>query len=182
MTSENGALFRVDSLLDSMKDSPVGPQEQWPQPLRTTFGTLLASPHQIVLFWGPQYLAFYNEAYAPTIGLKHPGAFGQPAEVYWSELWDDLKPLLDQVRETGRPVFIKDRPFKIDRHGHLETVTFDIAYSAVPGDKGTVAGVLCIVNETTERTASEQRLRESEARFRNMADHAPVIMWCQSAS
>ena len=177
MTSENGALFRVESLLDGMKDSPVGPQEQWPQPLRTTFGTLLASPHQIVLFWGPQYLAFYNEAYAPTIGLKHPGAFGQPAEVYWSELWDDLKPLLDQVRETGRPVFIKDRPFKIDRHGHLETVTFDIAYSAVPGDEGTVAGVLCIVNETTERTASEQRLRESEARFRNMADHAPVIMW-----
>jgi EAL domain-containing protein (putative c-di-GMP-specific phosphodiesterase class I) len=32
-----------------MKDSPAGPQEQWPQPLRTTFGTLIASPHQIVL-------------------------------------------------------------------------------------------------------------------------------------
>lgn len=151
--------------------------EHWPADLQTTFRTMMASPHQIVLFWGPEYLALYNEAYAPTIGLKHPDAFGRPAADYWSELWDDLKPLFEQVREGGQPVYLKDRPFYIERHGHPETVTFDIAYSAVPKSDGSVGGVLCIVSETTERTQGEQRLKESEARFRNMADHAPVMMW-----
>ena len=138
---------------------------------------MLQAPLQIVLFWGPDYVALYNDAYAPTIGDKHPHAFGQPASRYWSELWDDLKPLLDQVREQGEPVFMKDRPFYIERHGHPETVTFDISYSPVPDESGATTGVLCIVNETTERTTYEQRLRESEVRFRNMADNAPVMLW-----
>lgn len=167
----------IKNILVDLAAKPVGPYEEWPATLKTVFGTLAASPHQIVLFWGPDYLAIYNEAYAPTIGLKHPNAFGSRACEYWSELWDDLRPLLDQVRQRGEPVYIKDRPFYIERHGEPETVTFDIAYSAVPDEDGNVAGVLCIVNETTERTRAEQRLTESEARFRNMADHAPVMMW-----
>lgn len=178
MTTEDGLTpFQLQDLLASLHNSTIGEWSRWPANLKAVFGTMLASPHQIVLFWGDDYVALYNEAYAPTIGLKHPHAFGQPASVYWSELWDDLKPLLDQVRDTGTPVFIKDRPFYIERHGRPETVNFDIAYSAVPNEDGSTGGVLCIVNETTERVAAEQRLRESESRFRNMADHAPVIMW-----
>lgn len=169
---------RIAELLNELKDtSPLGDPKDWSELLRGTLRTMLSSPHQIVLFWGPEYVALYNDAYAPTIGLKHPGALGRPAAENWSELWDDLKPLLDQVRIDGEPVFIKDRPFYIERNGRPETVTFDIAYSAVPDDTGTIAGVLCIVNETTERTTADQILKESEARFRNMADHAPMMMW-----
>ncbi|MFN7104707.1 MAG: histidine kinase, partial [Pseudorhizobium sp.] len=82
------------------------------------------------------YIALYNDAYAVTLGDKHPQAFDQPASLYWKELWEDLEPLLDQVRETGKPVFMKDRPFYIERHGHPENVTFDISFSPVPGDTG----------------------------------------------
>jgi PAS domain S-box-containing protein len=39
------------------------------------------------------------------------------------------------------------------------------------------AGVAVSLSDVTERTLAEARLRESEARFRNMADHAPVMMW-----
>ncbi len=172
----------IKTILDNLAAKPVGAYDEWPATLKTMFGTVAASPHQIILFWGPEYLAIYNEAYAPTIGLKHPAAFGSRACEYWAELWDDLEPLLDQVRNKGEPVYIKDRPFYIERHGEPETVTFDIAYSAVPDDTGQIAGVLCIVSETTERTRAEQRLTESEARFRNMADHAPVMMWVVNES
>ncbi|WP_275786377.1 PAS domain S-box protein [Pararhizobium gei] len=145
--------------------------------LKVMIDTIIAAPLQIVLFWGPDYKAFYNDTYAPTIGNKHPHAFGRPASENWAELWDDLKPLLDQVRERGEPVLAKDRPFYIERYGKPETVTFDISYSAVPDENGETAGVLCIVSETTERTRYEQKLKESEERFRNMADHAPVMLW-----
>jgi PAS domain S-box-containing protein len=144
---------------------------------------MLRADAQIVLFWGPQYAALYNDAYAPTIGDKHPAALGRPAAESWAELWDDLEPLLRGVRETGKTFSAKDRPFYIERHGGLgETVYFDVSYSAVSEHDGAVGGVLCIVSETTERVLAERILAESETRFRNMADSTPVMMWVTDPS
>jgi PAS domain S-box-containing protein len=158
-------------------DSPLGPPSQWPQSLRTTVGLILPAMAQIVLFWGPEFVALYNDAYAPTIGGKHPRALGRPARENWAELWDDLEPLLRRVRETGETVFAKDRPFYIERHGYPETVYFDISYSPVPDESGAVGGVLCIVSETTERVESERRTKDSETRFKAMADSVDQMIW-----
>jgi len=148
--------------------SPVGAPEGWSTALNTTIGLMLRADAQIVLFWGPEFVAFYNDAYAPTIGDKHPRALGRPARENWSELWDDLEPLLRGVRETGETFSAKDRPFYIERTGFGETVYFDISYSAVPEADGLAGGVLCIVSETTERVRAEIALRESERRLREL--------------
>jgi PAS domain S-box-containing protein len=111
-------------------------------------------------------MALYNDAYAPTIGLRHPRAFGRPAQENWSELWDDLEPLLRRVLDTGETVSAKDRPFYIERHGRPENVYFDISYSPIKDDTGRVRGVFCIVNETTERIRSQIALKDSEERLR----------------
>ncbi|WP_411561798.1 ATP-binding protein [Pseudomonas shirazensis] len=119
--------------------------------------TILPAQAQIVLFWGPEYVALYNDAYTPTIGAKHPLALGRPAQENWTELWDDLEPLLSGVRNTGQTFSAKDRPFYIERSGYGETAYFDVSYSAVHEIDGTVGGVLCIVAETTERVQFERR-------------------------
>ncbi len=118
------------------------------------------------MFWGEQYVALYNDAYAPSIGLRHPQAFGRPAKENWSELWEDLKPLLDRVLHGGETVSAKDRQFYIERHGHPEKVYFDISYSPIKDENGAIRGVFCIVSETTERVRSQQALKESEERLR----------------
>ena len=112
-------------------ETPLGPPSQWSAALRTTIDLMLPSQAEIVLFWGPQFVAFYNDTYAPTIGVKHPGAMGRPAQEHWTELWDDLHPLLERVLTLGETVSAKDRPFQINRHGHMEEVFFDISYSPV---------------------------------------------------
>jgi two-component sensor histidine kinase len=133
---------------------------------------MLPAQAQIVLFWGPDFVALYNDAYAPTIGGKHPKALGRPARENWAELWDDLEPLLRRVLETGETVFAKDRPFHIERHGYPENVYFDISYSPVRDEVGKVGGVLCIVSETTERVVAQERqrllLRETNHRLKNL--------------
>ena len=140
--------------------SPLGHPEHWTSSLKTAVGLLLRAEAQIVLFWGPEFVALYNDAYAPSIGDKHPRAFGRPAREYWKELWDDLEPLLRGVRDTGRTFSAKDRPFYIERHGFGETVYFDVSYSAVPEADGSAGGVLCIVSETTERVRAVAALHE----------------------
>jgi len=141
----------------------VGPISTWPPCLRSAVDILLGARAQIVLFWGPQFIAIYNDAYAPTIGDKHPHALGRPARDHWAELWSDLEPLLMHVVATGGAVWAKDRPFYIERGRGPETVNFDISYSPVHSDDGSVAGVFCIVNETTERRCAEETERRLAA-------------------
>ena len=38
-------------------------------------------------------------------------------------------------------------------------------------------GFHVLVADATARRSAEKRLEESEARFRNLADHAPTMMW-----
>ncbi len=165
---EMGALVRA---LD-WSNTSLGPISSWPPHLKAAISLLLPAQAQIVLFWGPEFVALYNDAYAPTIGDKHPRALGRPARENWAELWDDLEPLLRRVLTTGETVFAKDRPFYIERHGYPENVFFDISYSPVLDEAGKVGGVLCIVSETTDRVAAQERqgllLRETNHRLKNL--------------
>ncbi|TXI04255.1 MAG: PAS domain S-box protein [Rhizobium sp.] len=158
----------------------LGPRSEWPACLTTTVDIMLSAQAQIVLFWGEDFIALYNDAYAPTIGDKHPRALGRPAKENWAELWSDLEPLLRSVLHDGNTIAAKDRPFYIERHGYPETAYFDISYSPVHDTDGKVLGVFCIVNETTERVRSEQALRDSEERLRAViSQSATGIAQCE---
>ena len=146
--------------------SSLGPSRDWPAGLRNAIDMMLPAEVQIVLFWGPEFIAFYNDAYAPTIGDKHPRALGSYAAGTWRELWDDLEPLLRGVWTTGKTFTAKDRPFKIDRHGFLEDVYFDVSYSPLRSEQGEIVGLICIVRETTQTVSATRALEASEARLR----------------
>mgnify|MGYP001556936229 CR=1 FL=1 len=158
--------------------SPLGPMEGWSPALLNSVSLVLPAQAQIVLFWGPEYVALYNDAYVPTIGDKHPRALGRPARENWSELWDDLEPLLRGVRETGQTFFAKDSTFYIERSsGKGETVHFDVSYSLIREADGSPGGILCIVSETTERVRGQEALRRSEERVRLATENAGVGLW-----
>ncbi|RZL09969.1 MAG: PAS domain S-box protein [Rubrivivax sp.] len=158
------------------RSSPLGEPAQWPPALRHALDLLLPSHAQMVLFWGPRFLAFYNDAYAPTIGHKHPRALGRPAQQSWTELWDDLGPLLEGVRTTGQTYAARDRPFQIERHGYLEQVFFDISFSAVREAQGDIGGVLCVVSETTDRLEHERALRRAEEAERGASERIELAL------
>jgi hypothetical protein len=138
----------------------LGPLESWPQILRSVTGMMLASRAQIILFWGPDFTGLYNDAYRPVFALKHPWALGKPAREAWSEIWDtQLGPLLEGVVASGEAFSGTDLPFVLERLGYPEETYFDVSYDPVRDESGTVAGVYCIVSETTGRVIGERRLR-----------------------
>lgn len=149
-----GALIRAKA----WSSTPFGPIESWPQSLRSAVSILLPSKAQIVLFWGPELVAIYNDAYRPAFGSKHPAALGMPAHECWSEVWDVLEPLFQSVVSTGEAFWAKDHLFELERHGYVEETYFDVSYDPVRDETGRVGGIFCIVSETTGRIIGERRL------------------------
>jgi PAS domain S-box-containing protein len=120
---------------------------------------LLPSKAQIILFWGPEFVVFYNDAYRPVFGAKHPHALGLPGSRAWSEIWSSqLHELLAGVVRTGEAFWARDLLFEIERYGFLEETYFDVSYDPVRVESGEVGGVFCIVTETTERVVGERRM------------------------
>src|SRR5689334_16451072 len=139
----------------------LGPPHLWPQSLRSTVSMLLPSKAQIVLFWGPEFIVLYNDAYRPVFGAKHPDALGRPGREAWTEIWDTqvgLHGLLDGVVRTGEAFWGRDLLFVLERNGFVEDTYFDVSYDPVRVESGAVGGVFCIVAETTERVVGERRL------------------------
>ena len=140
--------------------TPLGPLERWPQRLRNLVSMTLASRAQIVIFWGADFTIVYNDAYRPVFGGKHPSALGMSGREAWSEIWHhQLGPLLQGVVDSGEAFHASDLLFCLERHGYLEETYFDVSYDPVRDDDGVVAGVRCIVSETTGRVVGERRLR-----------------------
>ncbi|MFC3574121.1 SpoIIE family protein phosphatase [Streptomyces yaanensis] len=137
----------------------LGPTANWPHRLVENLRVVLTSELPLALFWGPRFVMLYNADYAEIIGSKHPRALGAPGGELFPENWDYSGPMFQSVVDRRRALLIRDRPFRLIRHGFLEQGYFDVSFQPVFMDDGTVGGVLHIVSETTGRVLGERRLR-----------------------
>jgi hypothetical protein len=121
---------------------------------------LLANRFPLLLWWGPQYVSIYNDAYRPVLGAKHPGALGRPVSEVWSEIWSILKPLIDTPFEGGPATWIEDLELQLNRNGFFEEAHFTVAYSPVPDETAPrgIGGVLATVHEISEKVIGERRV------------------------
>ena len=69
---------------------------------------VLANRFPQLLWWGPDYIQIYNDAYAPVLGAKHPRAMGIATRDCWTEIWDVLRPLIDTPFNGGPATWIED--------------------------------------------------------------------------
>lgn len=136
----------------------LGPPAQWPEALKVAVRLLLTSKFEMWLGWGPDIAFFYNDAYRPTLGNKHPNALAVPTQVLWAEIWDDIKDRLATVYDTGQATWDRALLLLLERGGYPEETYHTFSYSPLIGDTGDVGGVFCAVTEETERVISERRM------------------------
>ena len=153
---EMGSLIR----LFNWAESPLGHPDHWPQNLLTTISIMLHSRFPMFLWWGPELIQFYNDAYRPSLGnnAKHPMALGQKGADCWPETWPVVKPLIDQVMAGGEATWSEDRLIPIFRNNQMEDAYWTFGYSPVNDENGKPAGVLAISSETTELVKSRKGL------------------------
>lgn len=139
--------------------TPLGSPADWPQSLKTSLSICLASRFPIVLYWGPELVVLYNDAYSLILGSKHPWALGQTCRVCWAEIWDTIGPMLDGVIKTGKATWSDDLLLMLRRFGYPEECYFSFSFTPVQVESGAIGGVFTAVIETTEKVIGERRLR-----------------------
>jgi signal transduction histidine kinase len=156
--------------------TPIGPIDRWPQVLLNTVNTLLNSRHPMFLWWGPDLIQFYNDAYRPSFGEgKHPMALGQRGEDCWPEIWPLIYPQIEAVMTRGEASWHEDQLVPIHRNGRLEEVYWTYGYSPVYNSDGQIGGTLVVCTETTNSVlANRQRQREMK-RLADLFEQAPAF-------
>ena len=137
--------------------SPIGSPERWPTGLTTPLAMMLTSRFEMWLGWGDDLSFFYNDAYVPTLGSKHPWALGQPFREVWKEVYSDVEAQVRSVMVEGAPTWNKALLLLLERNGYPEETYHTFSYSPLR-DGDTIRGLMCIVTEETERVISERRL------------------------
>jgi signal transduction histidine kinase/CheY-like chemotaxis protein len=161
------------------EQTALGSPVSWPQGLRTALRILLTTQHPIFVFWGPDLICFYNDAYSRSLGPEqHPSMLGQPARTQWPLIWDVIGPQIDQVMSGGGATWHENQKLKILRHGEIQDIYWTYSYG--PIDERTapnnVGGVLVICSETTQQVLSERRVATERERFARLFEQAPGFM------
>jgi len=175
---EMGELMREK---DWQKTS-LGSPETWPHSLRTTLSILLNSKFPMYLFWGPELLCFYNDAFRPSLGNdgKHPKMLGEKAEEQWAETWAHIKPMIDHVL-AGNALWNEDQVIPIYRNEKLEDAFWTYSYSPIFDELENTSGVFVTCTETTDKVHTLRKIAESEENFRAMSDNIPNLAWMADA-
>ena len=154
----------------------LGPIETWPQSLRTAVGICLNSQAAMFVWWGPDLINIYNDAYATMLGKRHPNALGMPAHEIWTEIWSLLTADIKAVVDRGESISHERVRLILERNGYPEETYFTYSYSPIPDDEGGVGGLFAVCTDETARVLAE-RERDVFAGQRQLALDAAAMGW-----
>jgi signal transduction histidine kinase len=139
--------------------TPLGSPAHWPQSLKTIVRVMLDSRYAMWMLWGRDFTFFCNDAYLPTVGIKRDWVLGARSDRVWEEIWGDIGPRVDHVLLTGEATWDEELLLFLERRGFAEETYHTFSYSPVYGDDSRIAGMLCVVTETTTQVIEARRAR-----------------------
>ena len=150
--NKTGEISEIMKSIDWTKN-PLGDVKFWPSSLRTTLCIIMHSKFPMFLFWGPDLICFYNDAYRPYLGKngKHPSAIGKKGVDCWHENWEILYPKIERILREEESILMEDELIPIFRNGKIEDVYWTYCYSVVNDDNNDPCGVFCTCSETSTR-------------------------------
>jgi PAS domain S-box-containing protein len=114
---------------------------------------------------------YTNLALRRMAGLGANAWLGRPA----GELLPFIPPAHLRQALAGQEIAARGGPLFMG--GSAEPSFFEGRYFPLNGAAGEVIGAAAVIRDVTTQQRFEETLRETESRFRNMADVSPVLLW-----
>lgn len=130
--------------------TPLGPMACWSTSLRCFVNMVNADNRAACLWWGPQRIAIYNEAYVHLAAHRHPESMGSTVTDVWPELTEaTFGQSFDHADRTGQPSSGDHAQFFIKTSdGHMEELWASWEMLPLPG----LGGNLGYYNTATDVT------------------------------
>ena len=117
-----------------------------------------------------------NDTYGHLVNRKIEELIHQPLFDVIPETEESFRPILENIRLTGEPLYLYDYPYFVFVEGEKRTGYLNLVYQAYKEFDGTITGVMVLCHDVTEVVLSRKKLEESEANFRNLVLQAPVAI------
>ena len=132
-----------------------------------------ALPVMIAYLDSQQRYLFLNRTLAEWLEQPRKTVLGRTMrDVLGAEAYEFRRPMIEAALKGEKQWFIAE--FDHPTRGSL---TVQAQYVPHISKKGEVLGLILVIQDVTEQRVAELALRESEARFRRIANSAPVMIW-----
>jgi PAS domain S-box-containing protein len=180
-----GKAAAQDAAPELLLDTPIGaprtPRDY--QPLVTALGGMLDFPAMLAIadvlpvmtaYVDREFVyRFVNRPFAEWFERPRKAILGQHMrELIGADNFTERAPMLAAALAGERQYFAAE--FEHPARGML---ALEINYVPWADSTGEVRGIIVLATDVTEQRVAEKALRESEARFRRIANSAPVMMW-----
>jgi PAS domain S-box-containing protein len=161
----------------------IGPIENWSNGLRFAVDMMLGCAFPATLQWGSDLILFYNDAYIPLIGSRHPRALGRSIFDAFPEIVQTYRPMAQRVWR-GERIVLEDQLYRYALDEKVEELWYDLSYSPVHEADGGVAGIFAIGVNTTAKVLSERARSSADQRLRRVleTDAVGVIFFDHSGT
>ena len=138
----------------------------------------------------PVGIAFYdrdlryrrvNRVLAEANGVAVADHAGRATRELLPDFPDELLRDYQRVLETGRPLLNRLVSYKAGAAAVGGGVVWEVTLFPVPDGAGGTLGLGAFAQDVTPREQAQDRLRESEDRFRTLADAVPLFVWTTRA-
>ena len=103
----------------------LGPLEDWDPTLQLFVNFMFADSRAACLWWGPEYVAIYNDEFAPLCHGVHPTLMGSTYAEGFPEIWPYIRAMFEQSSKTGIGQNVtSDAPLLVERNGWKEEAFF----------------------------------------------------------
>ncbi len=139
---------------------------------------LESAPALITVMSGPDLVfEFVNRRFVAMVGGRD--LIGRTAREAFPDVegqgWFEL---MDQAYRSGEVFFGQEMPVRFEApEGGNDTRFVNVIFQATRDPEGAITGVMAMGFEVTEQVGAREALRESEARFRDLAEALPQAVW-----
>lgn len=141
---------------------------------------VMQSPIAMVILKGPDFIIdIANDAMLNELWRKDFNeVVGRSILEVFPELYEqDYPKLLKQVMVTGIPHRAAESPAYVDSHDGRNLYYLDYEYAPIYDLDGTINGIMCTVNNVTDRVKARAAEKASQKKQENLIQTLPVAMY-----